>query len=46
MEKYEKPVMEVEEIENDTILTSTPPITNCTCNVFGYGGGSGSGGGR
>ena len=22
MEKYEKPVMEVEEVENDTILTS------------------------
>ena len=34
MEKYEKPVMEVEKVENDTILTS---VTECT-GLLSYGG--------
>lgn len=33
MEKYEKPVMEVEEIQDDVQI-----LTDCTCSVLSYGG--------
>lgn len=39
MEKYEKPVMEVEEIENEVITGScTSDINTCGGGFFSYGG--------
>ena len=44
MEKYENPVMEVEEIKDDVRTIS---IGGCTCSVLSYGGTcSDTGGGR
>lgn len=40
--KYEAPEIEAFEVETEGVVCSS--ITECTCNVFGYGGGSGGGG--
>ena len=36
MEKYEKPNMEVVDVQNEVILKS---VNNCSGNIFGYSGG-------
>ena len=36
MEKYEKPNMEVVDVQNEVILQS---VNDCSGSIFGYGGG-------
>ena len=47
LEEYVKPVMEIDETEEDIILDSGCPSHVVTCSgPFGYGGGGGGGGGN